>query len=101
MLKLMKDCRYLHSDRPRSHQDQNSSRCGPARTAPTFLTQDGEHTDPFTLQYVAGHDNIKTAMRYVHPRQDVVQKLLVRLAELQRTEDRRVQEVGAESGAVG
>jgi hypothetical protein len=24
-------------------------------------------TDPFTLQYVAGHDNIKTTMRYVHP----------------------------------
>jgi hypothetical protein len=29
----------------------------------TFLTEAGEHTDPFTLQYVAGHDNIKTTMR--------------------------------------
>src|SRR5215472_14837155 len=25
----------------------------------TFLTEAGEHTDPFTLQYVAGHDKIK------------------------------------------
>ena len=32
----------------------------------TFLTEAGEYTDPFTLQYVAGHDNIKTTMRYVH-----------------------------------
>jgi integrase len=54
----------------------------------TFLTEAGEHTDPFTLQYVAGHDNIKTTMRYVHPREDAVQKLFVRLAELQRPEDR-------------
>jgi hypothetical protein len=29
----------------------------------TFLTVAGEHTDPFTLQYTAGHDNIKTTMR--------------------------------------
>jgi hypothetical protein len=24
------------------------------------LTEAGEYTDPFALQYVAGHDNIKT-----------------------------------------
>ena len=24
----------------------------------TFLTEAGEYTDPFTLQYVAGHDNM-------------------------------------------
>src|SRR5262249_29389417 len=41
----------------------------------TFLTEAGEYTDPFTLQYVAGHDNIKTTMRYVHPREDAVEKL--------------------------
>jgi len=35
----------------------------------TFLTEAGEYTDPFTLQYVAGHNNIKTYMRYVHPRE--------------------------------
>jgi len=52
----------------------------------TFLTEAGEHTDPFTLQYVAGHDNIKTTMRYVHPREEAVQKLFVRLGNLERPE---------------
>jgi hypothetical protein len=52
----------------------------------TFLTEAGEHTDPFTLQYVAGHDNIKTTMRYVHPREEAVQKLFVRLGNLDRPE---------------
>ena len=53
----------------------------------TFLTEAGEYTDPFTLQYVAGHDNIKTTMRYVHPREAAVHKLFARLAEL-RPEER-------------
>ena len=53
-----------------------------------FLTEAGEHTDPFTLQYVAGHDNIKTTMRYVHPREAAVRKLFARLAELQQSEER-------------
>jgi integrase len=34
----------------------------------TFLTEAGEYTDAFTLQYIAGHDTIKTTMRYAHPR---------------------------------
>ena len=25
----------------------------------TFLTEAGKHIDPFTLQYIAGHDNIE------------------------------------------
>ena len=54
----------------------------------TFLTEAGEYTDPFTLQYVAGHDNIKTTMRYVHPREDAVEKLFVRLGNLPRPENR-------------
>jgi integrase len=54
----------------------------------TFLTEAGEYTDPFTLQYVAGHDNIKTTMHYVHPREAAVHKLFARLADLQRPEDR-------------
>jgi len=54
----------------------------------TFLTEAGEYTDPFTLQYVAGHDNIKTTMRYVHPREDAVEKLFVRLGNLPRPETR-------------
>jgi hypothetical protein len=53
----------------------------------TFLTEAGEYTDPFTLQYVAGHDNIKTAMRYVHPREAAVHKLFARLADLPRAEE--------------
>ncbi len=54
----------------------------------TFLTEAGEYTDPFTLQYVAGHDNIKTTMRYVHPREDAVEKLFVWLGNLPRPETR-------------
>jgi hypothetical protein len=54
----------------------------------TSLTEAGEHTDPFTLQYVAGHDNIKTTVRYVHPREAAVHKLFARLADLQRPEER-------------
>jgi Phage integrase family len=54
----------------------------------TFLTEAGEYTDPFTLQYVAGHDNIKTTMRYVHPRETAVHQLFVRLGDLQRREER-------------
>jgi integrase len=54
----------------------------------TFLTEAGEYTDPFTLQYAAGHDNIKTTMRYVHPREAAVHKLFARLADLQRPEER-------------
>jgi len=52
----------------------------------TFLTEAGEYTDPFTLQYVAGHDNIKTTMRYAHPREEAVEKLFVRLGNLERPE---------------
>jgi hypothetical protein len=40
-------------------------------------------TDPFTLQYVAGHDNIKTTMRYVHPQANAVQALFMRLGGLE------------------
>ena len=66
----------------------------------TFLTEAGEYTDPFTLQYVAGHDTIKTTMRYVHPREETVRKLFVRLGGLERLIG-GVRRVGAKSGAVG
>jgi hypothetical protein len=39
------------------------------------VTLAGEYTDPFTLQYVAGHDNIKTTMRCVHAQEAAVLKL--------------------------
>ena len=45
-------------------------------------------TDPFTLQYVAGHDNIKTTMRSVYSREAAVHTLFARLADLQRPEER-------------
>jgi integrase len=68
----------------------------------TFLTEAGEYTDPFTLQYVAGHDNIKTTMRYVHPREAAVHKFVCAAGRLAAAGGaRRVQEVGAKSGAVG
>jgi hypothetical protein len=54
----------------------------------SFLTDAGEYTDPFTLQYVAGHDNIKTTMRYVHPREGTVQKVFARPADLEQPEER-------------
>ncbi len=37
----------------------------------TFLTEAGEHTGAFRLQYIAGHDTIKTTMRYVHLRRSL------------------------------
>jgi integrase len=62
----------------------------------TFLTEAGEHTDPFTLQYVAGHDSIKTTMRYVHPREDAVEKLFFAAGQPATPgESCRMQKVGA------
>jgi hypothetical protein len=65
------------------------SQCDDVFTSPQDPTKPPrpESTDPFTLQYVAGHDNIKTAMRYVHPRDAALHKLFARLADLQRPED--------------
>ena len=45
----------------------------------TFLTEAGEHADAFTLQYIAGHDTIKTTMRYVHPRAESVSRAFARI----------------------
>ena len=44
-----------------------------------FLTEAGEYTDAFTLQYIAGHDTIKTTMRYVHPRAESVSRAFGRI----------------------
>ncbi len=45
----------------------------------TFLTEAGEYTDAFTLQYIAGHDTIKTMVRYVHPRAESVSRAFGRI----------------------
>jgi hypothetical protein len=58
------------------------------------------------LQYVAGHDSIKTTMRNVHPQEDTVETLFIRLASSRRGREvaaktnwnPRVQKVGAEKG---
>jgi integrase len=65
----------------------------------TFLAEAGEYTAPFTLQYVAGHDNIKTTIRYIHPREAAVHKLFARLADLRRSTSRARSR--CKSGAAG
>jgi hypothetical protein len=52
------------------------------------LTEAAEYTNPFTLQYVAGHKNIKTTMRYVHPQANAVDKLFGKLAQMRRGGDK-------------
>jgi len=42
----------------------------------TFLTEAGEYADAFTR---AGHDTIKTTMRYVHPREESVSRAFGRI----------------------
>ena len=54
----------------------------------TFLTEASEYTDPFTLQYVAGHKNIKTTMRYVHPQAHAVDRLFGKLANVRVNGDK-------------
>jgi hypothetical protein len=42
----------------------------------TFLTKAGECTDPFTLQYIAGHDNIKIGCVTYTAREETVENCL-------------------------
>jgi hypothetical protein len=67
-----------------------------------FLTEAGEYRDCFTLQYVAGHGNIKDHDAPRTPREAAVHNLFARLGRLAAAGGaHRVQEVGAKSGAVG
>ena len=43
-----------------------------------FLTEAGEYTDAFTLQYIAGHDTIKTTMRMAKSMQGTLQSRQLR-----------------------
>jgi hypothetical protein len=71
-----------------------AKRCRLCRIRPnrhTFLTEAGEytdHTDPLTLQYVAGHDNIKRPCATCTHVRMRVEKLFVRLGNLPRPESR-------------
>jgi len=53
----------------------------------TFLTEMGELTDPYTLQRIAGHSNITTTMRYVHPQKKAMQSAFRKLFGKKRTND--------------
>jgi hypothetical protein len=86
--------------RPKHHCDSPQLPRHPNLIAPTqfsgrprcWLRNRGhrhtDHTDPFTLQYVAGRDNIKTTMRYLRAREAAVHKLFARLANLEQPEER-------------
>jgi hypothetical protein len=50
----------------------------------TFLTEMGELTDPYTLQRIAGHSNITTTMRYVHPQKRAMQSAFEKLFQKQQ-----------------
>lgn len=67
----------------------------------TFLTEAGECMDPFTLQYVVGHDNIETTMRYVLPAEAAVHNLFARLADLRQPQKKAPRTRSAKSGAIG
>ena len=67
----------------------------------TFLTEAGEYTAPFTLQYVAGHDNIKTTIALRTPARSCSTKAVCAAGGVATAGGaRRVQKVGAKSGAV-
>jgi hypothetical protein len=68
-MNLMKDCVRLHIHGPRGFVGSFQK---PFRGENTLTTR--THTDPFTLQYVAGQDNINQ-VRCVLPRQTAVHKL--------------------------
>ena len=66
----------------------------------TFLTEAGEHTDAFTLQYIVGHDTIKTTMRYVHPRAESVSRAFGRINQ-KKNRAESAERIGAFAGSGG
>lgn len=49
----------------------------------TCLTRWAPHMDVFTLQYLAGHSDIRTTRRYVHPQQEHTLKAMARARKAQ------------------
>jgi integrase len=49
----------------------------------TCLTRWAKWMDPFTFHRVAGHTDMKTTMRYVHPRDDDMDRAIAKAREVQ------------------
>ena len=49
----------------------------------TCLTRWAPHMDPWTLAYLAGHSNMNTTKRYVHPQERTIQEAMERAREVQ------------------
>lgn len=77
---------------PSSLKKQHAKACGLAKLDPfdlytfrhTCLTRWAPHMDVFTLQYLAGHSDIRTTRRYVHPQQQDTLKAMARARKAQR-----------------
>jgi len=76
---------------PSSLKKQRAKACRLAKLEPfdlytfrhTCLTRWAPHMDVFTLQYLAGHSDIRTTRRYVHPQQEDTLKAMARAREAQ------------------
>ena len=49
----------------------------------TCLTRWAEYMDPFALHVVAGHRDMKTTMRYVHPSDDHIRGVIEKVRQAQ------------------
>jgi integrase len=77
---------------PSSLKKQHAKACKLAKLEPfdlytfrhTCLTRWAPHMDVFTLQYLAGHSDIRTTRRYIHPQQQDTLKAMARARKAQR-----------------
>ena len=77
---------------PSSLKKQHAKACRLAKIEPfdlytfrhTCLTRWAPHMDVFTLQYLAGHSDIRTTRRYVYPQQQDTLKAMARARKAQR-----------------